>query len=485
MRRKADMTKKIVYIFFFTLVLADIGYSFFQFYNTPLDRDMSESIVPAYYINPVLESPLGLKIFREKTTYHNPNRFFSHWSLNKYFNTVPLFLQKCFNPIDSVYLSCAIIKIVTQIALIFLLAFAISGTNNVLKLDFILAAALITPLFQTNGFFTYMGIIDQSTSYVFFYALPTSLLLLYFMPFFLKHYYEKEAKEKKIIRLLWIPLAIVICLSGPLNPGIVLVVTFIILLHHLLKTYSSSTHNDIIKIGIDAIRQIPKDYLFYLIPISIFSLYSLFLGTFNSSTINQQIPLIELYGRIPDGLFYQFTSKLGFPVLFTIIIINIVVIKRKFKSKEAKRILNIFKWILLFALVYILLLPLGGHRVYRPNVLRYDTIMPITLSMMFLFGHSTLFLIKNITDKQKILYYPLIIFIAFIFSNSDEKKFDKNNCERMALKQLSETSDKIVKLENDCNVISWTKIENPNDSELNAQMLKILRITKEKTLYYQ
>ena len=479
------MTKKIIYFVFFTLILVDLGYSFFQFYNTPLDRDMSESIVPANYINPVLESPFGLKIFKEKTTYHNPNRFFSHWSLNKYFNTAPIFLQKYFDPIESVYLSCAIIKLFTQITLIFLLAFAISGTKNVLKLDFILAAALVTPLFQTNGFFTYMGIIDQSTSYLFFYALPISLLLLYFMPFFQKQYYKREPKVKNVIRLLWIPLAVVICLSGPLNPGIVLVVTFLILLNHLLMIYSSTPHNDIIKIGINAVRQIPRDYWFYLIPICIFSLYSLFLGTFNSSTINQQIPLTELYKRIPDGLYYQFTSKLGFPVLFAIIIINFVVIKRKFKSQEAKRILNIFKWILFFALVYILLLPLGGHRLYRPNVLRYDTIMPITLSMMFLFGHSTLFLIKNITAKQKKLYYPLIIFVAIIFSNSDEKEFDKNNCERMALKQLSESSEKIVKLENECNVISWTKIENPNDSELNAQMLEILKITKEKKLYYQ
>ena len=446
---------------------------------------MSESVVPAYYINPVLESPFGLKIFKEKTTYHNPNRFFSHWSLNKYFNSVPFLLQKYFDPIESVYLSCAIIKTLTQIILIFLLAVAISGTYNILKLDFIVGAALVTPLFQTNGFFTYMGIIDQSTSYVFFYALPISLLLLYFMPFFLKYYYKKELKAKHIIRLLWIPLAIVICLSGPLNPGVVLVVTFLVLLNYLLKIYSSSPHNDLLKIGVSAVRQIPRDYLFYLIPICIFSIYSLFLGTYNSSTIDQQIPLIELYRRIPDGLFYQFTSKLGFPVLFTVITINFIIIKIKFKSKDAAQILNISKWILLFALLYILLLPLGGHRVYRPNVLRYDTIIPITLSLMFLFGHSTLFLVKNITANQKKIYYPLIIFIAIIFSNADEKKFDKNNCEKMALIKLSETSEKIVKLENDCNVISWTKIENPNDSELNAQMLKILKITNEKVLYYQ
>ena len=478
------MTGKILYILLLTLVLADLGYSFLQYYNTPMDGDMSESIVPAHYINNVFESPLGLKIFREKTTYHNPNRFFSHWSLNKYFNSVPLFLQKFFGPIDSVYLSCAIIKTFTQVVLIFLLAFAISGNSNVLKLDFILSAALVTPFFQTNGFFTYMGIIDQSTTYVFFYALPITFLLLYFMPFFQKHYYKKRSTANNFIKLLWIPLALVICLSGPLNPGIILVVCLLVFLNHLIKNYSSSAQSDFLAKGINVIRQIPRDYLFYLIPIGVFSLYSLFLGRYNSSTIDNHIPLIELYGRIPEGLYYQFTSKLGFPVLFSSIIINMVFIHRKFKSDEAQKILTIFKWVLLFALVYIILLPLGGYRYYRPNVLRYDTIMPITLSLIFLFGHSTLFLIKNIKEKQKRWYLPLIVFIAFIFTNSDEKKFDKNDCERMALKQISESSDKVVKLEHDCTVISWSKIHNPKGSELNSELLKIWGITKEKKLYF-
>ncbi len=132
------MSRKIIYCVLLILVLTDIGFSFLQFSHAPLDSDMTESIVPAHYINPIFENPLGFKILKEKTTYHNPNRFFSHWSINKYFNKTPIFLQNFFEPIDSVYLSCAIIKTIVHVALIFLLAWLSSGTANFLKLDFIL-----------------------------------------------------------------------------------------------------------------------------------------------------------------------------------------------------------------------------------------------------------------------------------------------------------------------------------------------------------
>ena len=478
------MTRKIIYISFLLLLLADIGYSFLQHYNTSLDGDMAGGVVPANDVKQILESPLGLKVFRENKTYPNPNRFFSYWLFYKYFNKTPLFLQKIFTPIDSAYLSCAIAKTIIQIILIFLLAIVISGTTKILKLDFILAAILVAPLFQTNGYRNYMGIIDPSATYTFFYALPSALALLYFVPFFQQFYHKKKTTIQKIIKIFWIPLALVVCLSGPLNPGIVLIISSLFLLKSFIKNYSLSIQNGIIKKGVYAIRLIPLDYLFYLIPISIFSLYSLYVGRFNSVNFSNQIPLIELYSRLPEGIYYQFTQKLGFPVLFIILIINTVYIHNRIKTNEGQKILNIFKWIGIFALIYIILLPLGGYRNYRPYVLRYDTIMPITLSLMFIFGHSTLFLIKNISNRQKLWYLSLIALVLFIFTNSDKPEFDKNNCERMALKEISESSEKIVKLDSDCMVLSWNKIQKPEDSGLNARLLKLWRITNEKKLYY-
>ncbi|MBE9467567.1 MAG: hypothetical protein IMY72_04485 [Bacteroidetes bacterium] len=52
------------------------------------------------------------------------------------------------------------------------------------------------------------------------------------------------------------------------------------------------------------------------------------------------------------------------------------------------------------------------------------------------------------------------------------------------MRKIATSKDSIVKLNNDCNVLSWDKIIKPKDSDLNAQLLNFWGITKEKKLYY-
>ena len=477
------MNRKIFLLFLITLLLTDIGYSFLQHYSTPFDGDMPGGIVPAEYVKPVLENPLGIKIFKEHTTYANPNRFFCHWSFYTYFNSVPFLLQKTTNPLNSAYLSCAIAKTIIQVLMIYLLALAVSG-NLKFKLEFLISAVLITPLFQTNGYNNYMGIIDPSTTYTFFYALPAAVLLIYFIPFFLKYFYNKELKGFKYLKICWIPLALVCSLSGPLNPGISLVVSLLLFIQVIYKNFSDSKKNKLLSRFIFALKEIPKDYYFFLLPISIFSIYSLFLGSYNALAW-EKIPLSTLYFRLPQGLYYSLTRKLGFPIIIGILLINTIIINKKFPNEEGKKILKAFKWIGFFSLVYILLLPLGGYRIYRPNVLRYDTILPITLLLIFIFGKTTLFIFKNISKRQKMWYIPLIILVLTIFTNSDEAIFNKNKCERNGIMQIAQSSDSIVKIDGNCTVLSWTIIEKPSDSELKTKLLRKWNIISEDKLFYQ
>jgi hypothetical protein len=234
-----------------------------------------------------------------------------------------------------------------------------------------------------------------------------------------------------------------------------------------------------------AIQNIPNEILFYLIPICIFSLYSLFLGKFNSVDLYNKMPLLDLYSRLPKGIYYSFTQKLGFPILFLILTINTLIIYFKYRTPEGKKLLKLFKWIGFFALVYILLLPLGGYRSYRPYILRYDTIIPITLSLMFIFAKTTIFILNNSQRKQKYWYIPLVIFVLFVFANADEPEFDKNSCERNAILQIANSKEKIVKIDDNCTVLSWIIIDNPQQSELNTKLLKIWKIIDEDKLYYQ
>lgn len=422
------IVKNKIILLLLVLLLADIGYSFLQHYNTPFDGDMAGGIVPAEDVKPILDSPLGFNIFKEHTTYPNPNRFFSHWSFYKYFNSAPILLQKFTNPINSAYLSCALAKTFIQVVIIFMLALGVSG-NTKFKLEFLLSAVLITPFFQTNGYRSYMGIIDPSTTYTFFYALPTAILLLYFAPFFLKKYYGIEMKGFKYLKILWIPLALISSLSGPLNPGIALVISLLIVFQFFYRNFKSSQNLNFFSKFKNGFLEMPKDYYFFLLPICIFSIYSLFLGRYNSIDLSHKISLATLYSRLPEGIYYSVSQKIGFPILLIILFVNSLIIHKKFHTEEGRKIIKTLKWIGWFSFIYILLLPLGGYREYRPYVLRYDTIIPITLCLIFIFSKTTLFLIKSLSKKDKIWYLPAVILVLFIFTNADKPNFDKNDCE--------------------------------------------------------
>lgn len=475
------MKKKIIYFLLFLLVLTDLIYSFQQHLSQPLDGDLAWNIVPSKDVKPILESPLGLAVFENEKPYSNPNRFFCHWTIKAYFETIPFVLQKYVQPIESIYLSCAIFKILLQVILLLLLSAAISGTAKLHRMDFITAAILITSLFQTNGYRNYMGIIDSSPTYTFFYALPCALILLYFLPFFITQQYGVKLKFQVIINILWIPFALIIALSGPLNPGIALIVSLLVFFQRIRLNFNQSAGYNLIEKILFSVKLIPRNYWFYLLPLSLFSVYSLFIGMYNLN--NTKISLYELYMRLPNGVYFQFSQKLGFPILFALISLNAIIIHKYYYAEEGRKLIALFKWIGLFIVIYIILLPLGGYREYRPNVLRYDTIMPVTLSLFFMLGKSTLYLLKVMNRKQLSLFVPVILGYIFIFTIADQPEFSNNHCEKSALVELSQTSDTLVRLNYDCSVLSWPVALKTEDTELNTQLLTFWGITKKNVVY--
>lgn len=478
------MTRKILILVLSLLLLTDIGYTFLQNYYTPLDGDMASGIIPSEDVKPILASPLGIDILKDQEPYPNPNRFVSHWTFYQYFNHVPLFLQHFTTAIDSAYLSSAIAKTLIQVLIIFFLSILIAGN---VRFEFLLAAFLITPLFQVNGYRSDIGIVDSSTTYSFFYALPIIFILVYFTPLFLRYYYKLELKAMKYLKYFWIPLALISSLSGPLNPGIALVISLLILVHFVFKNMDRTNDRNLFYKLILGVRNIPTDIYFYVIPISLFSLYSLFIGSYNSVNLNanNEVSLSSAYTLLAEGLYYSFTQKLAFPILFLILLINSLIIRTKIWIPEGKRTLNTFKWIGFFALIYILLLPLGGYRDYRPFVIRYDTIIPITLALMFIFAKMSIFILKHASTNLKYWYTPLIIIVLLIYTNADYPGFDKNECEKKAISQIADSKDSIIQIDADCNIISWEKIDDPKESILQIKLLRIWKIIDEDKPFYQ
>ena len=99
--------------------------------------------------------------------------------------------------------------------------------------------------------------------------------------------------------------------------------------------------------------------------------------------------------------------------------------------------LTLLKWMLIFAAIYIVLLPLGGYREYRPNIVRRDTLMPVILCLIFFYGRSSFYLLNHLVPKYKRKYLILIVIFSLVFTIADEPIFKHNACEKTGIGENS------------------------------------------------
>lgn len=148
------MSKKIVFILLAILLLSDLGYSFYQFYQMPLDGDLIPIVVPSIHYQKVLTDPFGLSVLLNDEVYAAPNRFFVHWAMTHYFSKFPLLLQYFLSPINSLYFAAACAQTIMHGLLIWLLArytllfSAQKKYFNSSSITFLVVALLITPFFK-------------------------------------------------------------------------------------------------------------------------------------------------------------------------------------------------------------------------------------------------------------------------------------------------------------------------------------------------
>lgn len=470
-------SKKREYYLFIVMILFIAGhfiFSFIQYYHSPLSGDIDGGVLHNEVIEKIFNDPLGLQSIKTGEKHVNPNRFFSHFLLSKYFKNVPHWLQNFVDPISSVYLACALLKIIVQAFFIYAIAALISGTNNPLHKNFIVSSALIVPLFQVYGYWSRMGIVDKSIAYTFFYALPLVLFMLFFLPFFQKLINLKGFRT--IHYFILAPLIIVLPFSGPLIPALSIITTLLLFLYYSFTSGGKGI--------IQFLKKFPPPFYLLLIPLVIMSLYSLFLGTFYDSNYQSDtLPIAERFSRLPYGLFSQLFHSLGFPLLLLAIGINIFFIKQQ-PTPEGKKLMNYLKWIGIFALIFILLLPFGGYRPYRARIIRYDTFMPVTVAIMYFFGVTTYHILQQFHGKRKVNYTVFMVVILLIYSFADLGGINKNRCEREALQKMSTSNDSIVSIPKDCFVMSWDNTFDYKESENRARLIHFWEITHEIKLFY-
>jgi hypothetical protein len=444
--------KKSVKIILVLYLLTSIVFSIKRQHYFPIDGDLPSIACPDEAHKIALSDPFGINVILHDSVYCGPNRFFIHWGMLHYFHSTPKALQLFLSPIESIYYACAIAKTFFQFFLVYLLAVYATNRKKFWDDDLLLACALVNPLFQVYGFNWSMGIIDHSITYSFFYAFALSLLLLFFLPFFRAVFWQNEFRFGKWKILILIILSVLLSFNGPLNPPVTLLVCSSILFWFLLHNFKRHSELGFAKRIGRSITELPSPIIIVFGFAIVFCLYSLYIGLNNSENDWATLSLGERYSRLPYGFYLQLTADAGLPMLLLLVIANSVLIKINTPAVDGKKYFLFLKWLCALCIIYLLLLPLGGDRSYRPDLIRYDTFMPVTLALILFYAISTFHLVKKIQFKGKKIYLACLIIIICIFIFEDTRIEKENKCEKLQLKEIAASSDTLIVLQHDCAV---------------------------------
>lgn len=466
------------------LLLVDLGYSTIQHHHKALDGDMVSIALPAIHYTEVLNDPMGITALTENKQYSGAGRFWAHFTEHKYYHTVPQLLQSFLSPIESVYTASALLKILMQAMLIGMLAGIISGTNKFWSKDYLIAAFLVTPFFVTAGhYYKYLAIIDNATTYAIAYALVIAVLLLYFYPFL------KAVVHGRPFKVAWwqVPLlatlACTVTFSGPLVQPVVILLTITAVLTYVFY-YLRQPNNKLSLKGL--FTSVPWQVVIFLGTISLISLYAYYVGTYNLE--NQNSELVDIwtrYGFMLQGLAEMFDPFTGYTAVWLFVFINWYLMYKQRQHKYAKTILVAFNVVFIFIVLYLLLLPWGGYRSYRPFIVRRDTLIPANLGLIFLYGSSTLFLLKHYSGRAWKIYLGVILVFTWHLVQLDHLSKHQYYCERDAIETIANAQNSPVLVSNKCPVLEWGLITEPNISINNGKMLKVWNITETEMQYYQ
>lgn len=483
MRNRFRYTTWLVAVAIF-LIVGDLAYSFYQHSKYPMEGDMEESVLPRDYLFPLYHDPFGVKMLANGEPHAAPNRFFSHYLLYKTYRTVPFALQKVVEPLRSLYLTNALCKTLMQIALLLLLCTLTCGGFRFKEPRFYLAMLLFTPLFQTNGATRSFGLIDPSLTYSFFYALPLIFLICCLLPFVYEEFFHRKFLPNAVLRTVWFVVFLILtCFSGAVNVAIMLVAIFTLLLRYIVS-YCFDKTLEKKSLGL-FFKSVPKHYWWYLLPLGLLSLYSFWLGTYNTIWGGEVLTLAERYRMLPKGFWGMF-KNVAFDILFALSVLNFVIIRLKFPQKGNAAI-QIFLWMNVFALFYMVLLPLGGYRSYRPVIIRYDVMIAVSFLYIFFLVYSAMFLIENFTQDRVRIHYLIGCLVFMVFFSAIDKPLPwgwGNEKEIAAIRQIQTATETPVVLTEPATVVSWVPAYNLEESKNASEILYIWHITDTVKPFY-
>ena len=480
-KRHGANLRRVAYWFCVVAIVADTCYSFVQHYSEPLDGDMGESVLPLDYIQPLYNDPFGIKMLATGEPHAAPNRYFSHRTMFGTYRSVPFVLQRVTDPVRSLYYTNAICKTTMQLLLVLLLSGIACGGFRFRRLKFAATCLFFCAMMQTCGFVGSIGMVTKSVTYSFFYTLPLVFLIFYLVPFVFKEFYQTDLIRNRAFLFLYTVLFLVLsCFSGAINPAVALVATITLLMRYFFNFYRQNGSFR------KSLSHMPRYYFQFLLPLGVLSLYSLYLGSFNTMWADG-ISLGQRYALLLKGVVNMFVAgNGGFGLLFALTLVNYMVVRCRC-GDGGKPMLSLFHWILVFSAIYIVFLPFGGYRPYRPLLIRFDTALPISCLFIFYYVRSSVFLLRKTLQSVKVHCFYLgwtVVCIVFFFLYDTPRSY-RNDLEIAALKEISQSEDIVVPLT--CaptSVVSWEVPEKPEDSQAAGRLLHLWRVTDKEKLFY-
>lgn len=465
------------------LLVIDLVFSFIQYFNSPIDGDFAPIVLGAPPYDRVLVDPFGMGVLQGES-YAATNRFSAHMAMVSYFRHVPFWLQLFLDPIESIYASAAIAKLLIHILLVGILAYMACTWLGVTLKRWLVAALLISPFFQyAGGHMYYMAVIDQAITYAMFYALPVALLLIYFLPFF--HYFKKGKLSRSPFFIVgWILFALVMVFFGPLPAPILIISATLILGYATFKNFVLERDHDFLARVRLAFVSVPLALRIMFIAAFLLGIYSLSIGTKNTENLWDPLPMEERYSLLIKGFYEAFLNpSSGYFVLLVAIASNISFLYI-FYRRENKTWIKLTVFLGLFSLLYLLLLPLGGYRWYRPLILRRDTLLPLLIILLYLWGSSSLILLNCLKRQKKYIYILGLLALSITYILKDRHLGPSNQCERKMIKTLASANRDCVMLPQECWVLQWSFNTDCAQTQNQAVLLHYYQATPKVTRWH-
>jgi hypothetical protein len=450
-------------------------------YHLRLDGDIAAIVIPRADYAHVLHDPFGWAVLKYNSMYAGPNRFFAHAAMILYFRNIPLLLQKVMDPVASLYTAMALFNVGVQALLLYVMGWYATGIRRLTSWRLWLGMALMLPFFQTTGYNQQMAIMDNSVTYNFFYPLPLTMLLVLLWPLYRAMRRQEPLRLSALHLVAMLLLSVVLAFNGPIITGTVLVLLLGVGVHLVSQRWRLPASQ--------WLAGLPWQAVLLWSWLGVLCLYSLFIGRNNSENLTTSVlPLWERFKLVPLGIYKEFSPRLGVPLLVLGCLGNVQLIRNFLPpSAENERIARTLRWVGLFALAYVFLLPLGGYRSYRPFILHHDCIVPITVALVIFYGLSTTHLLRQLHGRALSWYTGAAVIMAAIYLNADRRMIPPSNglLEREALEIIAHAGPgPVVQLPREGPVLSWDPIMDPLSSLTNAELLQYWHVTKTPKMYF-